>query len=186
MVFRICVEKGSELPEKDPRRKFKGRVVFRGNDVRDESHFMATFQDLGSAPASMSSGKFLDFLGLLPGWKIMQADAVRAYTQAILNGTSTWVRLPRDQWPKAWEKMKDPACPLILALYGHPDAGTCWEKHCDQQLKKVGFLPILNWSGCYRHVKLRAVLTVYVDDFKLAVHEHDADVAWKAIKPRSN
>ena len=78
--------------------------------------------------------------------------------------------------------MKDPVCPLILALYGHPDAGTCWEKHCDQGLQKAGFLPIPNWSGCYRHTKLRAVLTVYVDDFKLAVREKDADEVWKAIK----
>ena len=29
-VFEICVEKGSELPESDPGRKFKGRSVFRG------------------------------------------------------------------------------------------------------------------------------------------------------------
>ena len=79
-MFGICVEKGSELPEGNPGRKFKGRGVFRGNDVRDESHFLATFQDLGSAPASMASGKFLGFLGLLPGWVAMQADAVRAYT----------------------------------------------------------------------------------------------------------
>ena len=27
-IFEICVEKGSELPEGDPGRKFKGRVVF--------------------------------------------------------------------------------------------------------------------------------------------------------------
>ena len=97
MVFGICVEKGSELPEGDPGRKYKGRVVFRGNDVRDESHYLATFQDLGSAPAGMSSGKFLDFLGLLPGWKLMQADAVRAYTQALLKGVPTYVRIPREQ-----------------------------------------------------------------------------------------
>jgi hypothetical protein len=71
MVFGICVEKGSELPEGSPGRKYKGRVVFRGSDVRDESHYLATFQDLGSAPASMSSGKFLDFLGFLPTWVLM-------------------------------------------------------------------------------------------------------------------
>ena len=83
MIFGFCVEKGSELPEGDPQRKFKGRVVFRGNQVRDEDHYMATFQDMGSAPASMASGKFSDFLGLLPNWRLMQADAVRAYTQAL-------------------------------------------------------------------------------------------------------
>ena len=83
MIFGFCVEKGSELPKGNPQRKFKGRVVFRGNQVRDEDHYMATFQDMGSAPASMASGKFCDFLGLLPNWRLMQADAVRAYTQAL-------------------------------------------------------------------------------------------------------
>ncbi len=67
--------------------------MFRGSDVCDESHFLARFQDLGSAPASMSSGKSLDFLGLRPGRVLMQADALRAYAQALLGrgnvGTST-------------------------------------------------------------------------------------------------
>ena len=30
-VFEICVEKGSELPERDPLRKFKGRTVFQAS-----------------------------------------------------------------------------------------------------------------------------------------------------------
>jgi len=34
-IFDICVEKGSELPEGDPARKFKGRAVFQGNRVWD-------------------------------------------------------------------------------------------------------------------------------------------------------
>jgi hypothetical protein len=36
-VFEICVEKGSELPLGDPMRKFKGRTVFQGNNVKDEA-----------------------------------------------------------------------------------------------------------------------------------------------------
>ena len=80
--------------------------------------------------------------------------------------------------------MKDPVCPLVLALYGHPDAGTCWEQHCDLMLKANGFYPIHGWSGCYAHKKLRAVLTVYVDDFKLAAHEDDVKEAWKAIRSK--
>ena len=156
--------------------------MFSEVDVRDESHYLATFQDLGSAPAGMSSGKLLDFLGLLPEWILMQADAVRAYTQALLQGVTTYVRPPREQWPKAWSGMKDPVCPLVLALYGHPDAGTCWEQHCDKMLKQVGFEPIVNWSGCYRHETLRAVLSVYVDDFKLACHHADEKKAWALIR----
>ena len=61
-IFGLCVEKGAELPEGDPQRKFKGRGVFQGDQVRDEDNYMATFQDLGSAPASISAGKMLILL----------------------------------------------------------------------------------------------------------------------------
>ena len=33
-VFSICVEKGSELEDGAPGRKYKGRVAFQGNEVR--------------------------------------------------------------------------------------------------------------------------------------------------------
>jgi len=88
-IFGICVEKGSELPEGSPGRKFKGRVVFQGNQVRDEENLGALFNDLGSSPATMAAGRFVDFYGLLKGHKIEQADAVRAYTQAPLMGVTT-------------------------------------------------------------------------------------------------
>ena len=32
-IFDICFEKGSELPLRDPARKYKGRVVFQGNQI---------------------------------------------------------------------------------------------------------------------------------------------------------
>ena len=35
-LFDICVLKGSELADGDPNKKHKGRVVFGGNNVRDE------------------------------------------------------------------------------------------------------------------------------------------------------
>ena len=34
-VFDICVEKNAELKDGDPKRKFKGRVVFAGDRVFD-------------------------------------------------------------------------------------------------------------------------------------------------------
>ena len=52
-VFEICVEKGSELPEGHKLRKFKGRTVFQGNNVRDENADVALFSELGSSPATM-------------------------------------------------------------------------------------------------------------------------------------
>ena len=62
---------------------------------------MALFQDLGSAPASVSAGRMTDFIACLPGCSGGQSDAVRAYAQALLKGAETWVRSPKDRWPKA-------------------------------------------------------------------------------------
>ena len=43
MVFGICVIKGSELPEGHAHRKYKGRYVFQGNQVRGENKDYAVF-----------------------------------------------------------------------------------------------------------------------------------------------
>ena len=60
-IFAIVVEKNAELADGHPLRKFKARVVLQGNNVKDELSYEALFQDLGSAPASMSAAKFADF-----------------------------------------------------------------------------------------------------------------------------
>ena len=54
-LFGFMVEKNSELRStdpNDPRLKMKYRVVFRGDDVRDEFFDIALFQDLGSSTVS--------------------------------------------------------------------------------------------------------------------------------------
>ncbi len=111
-VFPILVEKNSELDETDERRKFKGRVVFAGSDVRDQDKNIALFQELSSSPATMEAGRAADAYGMLPGHTIQQADAVQAYTQATLKGTKTYVSLPKEAWPDWWHDLPydDPVC----------------------------------------------------------------------------
>ena len=92
------VEKGFELPVGDPRRKYKYRVVFQGNNVVDQHWETAIFQDLGSSPASMEAGKMADAYGSFPGHDMQQADAEQAYIQAWLEGEETWVELPEVAW----------------------------------------------------------------------------------------
>jgi len=148
-IFGICVEKGSELPEGDKGRKFKGRYVFQGNEVRDEFHEYAIFNDLGSSPVTMEGSKMVDCFGRLPGHTIEQSDARQAYTQAEMGSTTpdedygpvvteTWVTLPEEFWPASWKDIVNPVCPLRYALYGHPDAGGYWEAHCEKHLGEVG------------------------------------------------
>ena len=132
-LFGICVEKGSELAVGDPRRKYKYRVVFQGNNVVDQNWEVALFQDLGSCPATMEAGKAVDAHGCFPGHIVQQSVAEQAYVQADLKGSETWVLLPDDAWPPGRKEKgyKRPVVRLIKALYGHPDSGTYWEQHCD-------------------------------------------------------
>ena len=39
---------------------------------------------------------------------------------------------------------------------------------CNKCLAQAGFRPIKAWPPCFYHEKLKLVLSVYVDDFKLA------------------
>ena len=102
--------------------------VFQGKNVRDENSDHALFNELGSSPASMEAAKLLDAFGSQPGFSKQQADAIQAYIPALFTGVPKWLSLPRNRWPKDWErKCWQPMVPMLLALYGHPDSGGIWE-----------------------------------------------------------
>ena len=63
-LHELCTEKGSELPADDPGRKYKGRVVFLGDRVRDQHGRIAVFEEMTSSPATMEASKMIDFLGV--------------------------------------------------------------------------------------------------------------------------
>ena len=96
-VFPIAVEKGSEPPPEQ--RKYRGRVVFQGNNVRYQDNNVAAFNDLASSASLMIARNFVDVIGSLDGNAQEQSDAEQAYAQALLQGNDTWIFLPRDQWP---------------------------------------------------------------------------------------
>jgi hypothetical protein len=151
--------------------------------VKNQNWEAAMFQDLGSSPASMEAGKACDIFGSLPGNNVQQADAEQAYVQAPMRSPhETWVTLPRNQWPAHWEGMDKPVVRLHKALYGHPDSGTYWEKHCDSHCREIGFVPIENWPSCYYMKRLDLFLTIYVDDFKLAGPEGNLAEGWRLIR----
>ena len=130
-------------------------------------------------PSWMSSA-----LNLEPGYVIQQADAKQAYTQALLQGVATWVRLPRNRWPKAWKGMKDPVVLLKLALYGHPDSRGIWERHCETELQKVRFEANFDQhleERVYHRTK-KLLLVVYVDDSKLAGPKNTIKEGWSPFQ----
>ena len=107
------------------------------------SSIWAEFAEFSSNPPSMEASRAVDAVGSLDGYRFRYGDAKGAYTQSYLLGVDTWVALPENRWPKHWRgKYKNPLVPLILALYGHPDAGGCWEAHCEGKILALGFVKI--------------------------------------------
>ena len=75
-IFELCVEKNYDIPGAS---KFKGRVVYRGNDVKDEKGNVALFKDMASCPATLEGASICDANAFLPGRSSQQADAEQAY-----------------------------------------------------------------------------------------------------------
>jgi hypothetical protein len=145
-IFGIVVEKHPELPHGHPERRFKGRLVFQGNE---------------------------------------KADGEQAYIQAPLGGISggvkTWARLPRDMWPDSFKGLRDPVVPVHKSIYGHPQSGGHWEEYCEAALHKAGWFNVPEWPSVYWYPKLRLLLMVYVDDFKMADLAGNLVAGWKTI-----
>ena len=112
-VFGLCRQKGSELPDDDPQKKYKGRFVLQGNDVLDELGVEAEFEELGTNPSNMESSRFVDFYGLLDGHSIETNEGMQAYTQDEFKDVTieTWLRLDRDFRPTHSDNYRDPVVP---------------------------------------------------------------------------
>ena len=156
--------------------------MLRGDQVKDESGLSAVFTETGSSGCLMACATSVDAIARMPGCAGEEADAVSAYTQALIKSTDTWITIQFDRWPKAWKgKYKQPVCKLRLALYGHPQAGHSWEKHCHAKIAAAGFEPVIGWESLWVHRQLKLFLTVYVDDFKLAGIAENLQAGWKLL-----
>ena len=172
----ICHLKNPELEAKH--QKYKGRVVLRGDIVKDDSGSYAVFTEQGSSASQMTAAKIMDIISRLPDCDGQAADAVSAYTQAKMEDAhkllkipksecpDIWIRLPRHKWPKSWSSMEDPVVPLERNLYGHPLAGLLWERQFEKILLKHGWEKIPNWECLFVHREKGLFLSVYVDDKK--------------------
>ena len=103
--------------------KYKGRVVLRGDIVKDDSGSCAVFTEQGSSASQMTAAKVMDIISRLPGCAGEAADAVSACTQVKMEDApkllkipksecpDIWIRQPRHKWPESWSSMEDPAVP---------------------------------------------------------------------------
>ena len=108
----VCHLKNAELETKH--QKYKGRVVLRGDIVKDDSGSYAVFTEQGSSASQMTAAKVT---------QVKMEDAPKLFEIPKSECPDIWIRLPRHKWPKSWSSMKDPVIPLERNLYGHPLAG---------------------------------------------------------------
>ena len=174
--------------------KYKGRVVLRGDIVKDDSGSYAVFIEQGSSASQMTAAKIMDIISRLPGCDGQTADAVSACTQVKMEDAhkllkipksecpDIWIRLPRHKWPKSWSSMEDSVVPLERNLYCHPLAGLLWERQFEKVLLKHGWEKVSNWECLFVHREKGLFLSVYVDDIKLAGKKRNLDPMWKVLK----
>ena len=76
-LMDLCHLKNSEL---EPQfQKYKGRVVLRGDIVKDDSGAHAVFTEQGSSASQMTAAKVMDVIARLPACDGQAADAMSAY-----------------------------------------------------------------------------------------------------------
>ena len=137
-LMDLCHLKNSELELRY--QKYQGRVVLRGDIVKDDSGAYAVFTEQGSSASQMTAAKVMDIISRLAGFSGQAADAISAYTQVKIEDAPTLlkipesecpdigIRLPKHKWPKSWSSVEDPVVPLERNLYGHALEGPLWER----------------------------------------------------------
>ena len=127
--------------ELEPRhQKYKGRVVLRGDIVKDDSSASAVCTKQGSSASQMTAAKVMDIISRLRG---CAADAV-----SLLIHRSKWKMLKL-------LKIRKSECPDVrirLPKHKWPNHGPVWKT---QSLLWKGICTVTLWQDCYWKGNLR-------------------------------
>ena len=85
--------------------KFKGRVVRRGDIVKDDSGSLAVFTEQGSSASQMTAAKVMDIISRLPGCSGQAADAVSAKTQVRMEDAPKLLKIPNSECSDIWIRL---------------------------------------------------------------------------------
>ena len=181
-AMTIAGIKNYEMPA--DKQVYKGRVVYRGDAVRDERGSPALFQALHSLPTNIQAINLTLFLGMLSTFVVQAADACQAFLQAPLKtSVPTWVVLPPELWLPQWKgKFRRVAVKLRKALYGHPDAPAFWQVHLEGILTpKLQATVVEGFPSVFWIPSLRVLVTIYVDDILAAGRPETLKEFWAQL-----
>ena len=164
-LMDICHLKNAELETKH--QKYKGRVVLRGDIVKDDSGSYA----VGSSASQMTAAKVMDIIFRLPGCTGQAANAVSANNQVKMEDAPTLlkkfkVRMPRYLDPSTTTQIglnHGPVWKIQSFLLSeictvHPLAGLLSERQFESILLEHGWEKVSYWECLFVHRKKRVTL----------------------------
>ena len=89
-LMDICHLKNAELEAKH--QKYKGRVLLRGDIVKDDSVSYAVFTEQRASVSQMTAAKIMDVISRLPGCDGQAADAVSAFSQVKMEDAHKFLK----------------------------------------------------------------------------------------------
>ena len=168
-------------------RKLKARIVFRGDNVRDECGEYAVFQEIRVTPTGISGVNLNLMYGSLKGHHTSQSDVVKAYVQSWLDTVHpTYVELPAELVPEQFAHIHRPCVRLYKSLYGHPESGGHWAKKFQSVAKALGGVESTTHPSSYWFEKERLLLTLYVDDMVVSGPSQNHKSFWDKMRTMLN
>ena len=117
-LMDICHLKNAELDAKH--QKYKGRVVLRGDIVKDYSGSYAVFIEQGSSASQMTAAKIMDIISRLPGCDGQAADAVSACTQVKMEDAHKLLKFQKNGVSRHLDSPTTTQMAKIMVQYGRP------------------------------------------------------------------
>ena len=96
-LMDICHLKNAELETKH--QKYKGRVVLRGDVVKDHPGSYAVSTEQGSPASQMTAAKVMGIISTLPRCAGQAADAVSAKTKVKMKDAPKLLKIPKSECP---------------------------------------------------------------------------------------
>ena len=166
-LMDLCHFKNAELETKH--QKDKGRVVLRGDIVKDDSGSYAVFTEQGSSAFQMTAAKVMDIISRLPGCAGQAADAISACTPGTNGRCSQIIENSQIGVSRYFGFVYHDKIAQIMVQYG------------EKILLKHGWEKIPNWECLFVHREKGIFLSVYVDDIKLATKKQNINPMWKLL-----
>ena len=99
----ICHLKNAELEPKF--QKCKGRIVLRGDIVKDDSGSYAVFCEQGSSASQMTAAKVMDVIARVQDCDGQPAEEISAHPHVTMEHAPRLLKIPKSECPDFWIRL---------------------------------------------------------------------------------